>query len=100
MEAALYSDWFPADGFHVGLGCIVDRRGRNGSLRAFSTPGWSSRSRPEPNSICGHQPCSWDGRLRFLSKASRSAHAAVALRALDGFFGNLPRRYVFRIVAL
>jgi hypothetical protein len=24
----------------------------------------------------------------------------VALRAPDGFFGNLPRRYVFRIVAL
>ena len=91
MEAALCGDRFPADGFHVGLGCIVDRRTRSGNLRAFLAPRSSSRACPGPDSICGHQPRSWGGRLRCLSKASGSAHAAVVLRAADGFFGSLPR---------
>ena len=100
MEAALCGDRFPADGFHVGLGCIVDRRTRSGNFCPFLAPGSSSRPCPGPDSICGHQPRSWGGRLRFLSKASGAAHAAVALRAADGFFGSLPRRHVFRSVAL
>src|SRR5262245_14811445 len=100
MEAALCSDWFPADGFHVGLGCIVGRRARSGNLRSFLAPRSSSRPCSGPNSIRGHQPPSWDGGLCFLSKASGAARAAMALRALDGFFGNLPRRYVLRSVAL
>ena len=69
MEAALCGDRFPADGFHVGLGCTMDRRTRSGNFRAFLAPRSSSRACPGPDSICGHQPRSWGGRLRFLSKA-------------------------------
>ncbi len=39
------------------------------------------------------------GYALFL-KLAESAHAAVALRAADGFFGSLPRRHVFRSMAL
>ena len=100
MEAALCGDRFPAAGFHVGLGCIVDRRTRSDNFRAFLAPRSSSRACPGPDSICGHQPRSWSGRLRFLSKAGGVPHVSVALCAANGLFGSLPRRHVFRRMAL
>src|SRR5262249_18143492 len=92
MEAARGGDRFPPDGFYLGLGCIVDRRTRNGNLRRLLEPRSFSGACPGLDSIYRHQSHSWGGRFRFLFKASRSAHAAVVLRAADGFFGSLPRR--------
>src|SRR5205809_547807 len=77
MDAALCGDRFPGDGFHLGLGCIVDRRTRSDNFRAFLAPRSSSRACPWPDSICGHQPHFWSGRIRFFSKAGGVPHISV-----------------------
>ena len=91
MGGVLCGDRFPPDGFHVGLGCTMDRRTRSGNLRAFLAPGSSSRACPGPDFVCWHQPGSWGDSLCCLFKASRPADALVALRPADGFLRSFPR---------